>query len=129
MNVGKTHCVKSVAKPDLPQRCVGNNVFVLLQTLPIVDGSTGVSAVLDVNHKNGKTQEPHAHGEADAVHGLVAHKHLTVEAGLQVGDGGAGSVFTEAWDLQPITGSHVRPVTVNTSLFLLTYCPLSIRPQ
>lgn len=71
-----------------------------LHCLPIVNGSAWVSAVLDVNHQNGKTQEPHTHAKADAVHRLVAHKHLTVDIGLQVGDRGAGPVFTEAWDLQ-----------------------------
>lgn len=93
-----------------PLQCVRNKVYVLLvllQCLPIVDGSTGVSAVLDVNHKNGKNQEPHTHAKADAVNCLVAHKHFTVDINLQAGDRGAGPVFTEAWDLQQITGSHI----------------------
>lgn len=65
-----------------------------------MDGSSGVSAVLDVNQQDGKPQEPHAHAEADAVHCLVAHEHLTVDIGLHARDRGAGPVFTEARDLQ-----------------------------
>lgn len=80
--------------------------LVSLQCLPIVDGSAWVSAVLDVHHQNGKTQEPHTHAEADTVHCLVTHKHLTVDIDLQVRNRGAGPVFTEAWDLQRNTGSH-----------------------
>jgi len=70
-----------------------------------VDGGSGVSAVLDVNHKNGEPQEPHTHAKADAVHCLVAHEHLTVYVGLQAGE--RSPVFTEAWDLQQITGGHI----------------------
>lgn len=86
-----------------PLQRVGYTVYMLLVVLwclPIVDGSTGVSAVLDVNHKNGKPQEPHTHAEADAVHCLVAHKHFTVDISLQAGDRRACPVFTEARDLQ-----------------------------
>lgn len=85
-------------------------LLVLLQCLPIVDGSTGVSAVLDVNHKNGKRQETHTHAKADAVHCLVANKHFTVDISLQAGDRRSSSIFTEAWDLQKITGSHVLQI-------------------
>lgn len=74
--------------------------------LPIMDGSTVVSAVLDVEHENGEPQEPQAHAKADAVHGLVAHKHVTVDVRLHAGDGRACSLFTEARDLQQITESH-----------------------
>lgn len=77
-----------------------HELLLLLRGLPVVDGSTGVSAVLDVNHQDGKPQEPHAHAEADAVHCLVAHEHLTVDIGLHARDRGAGPVFTEARDLQ-----------------------------
>lgn len=71
-----------------------------------MDGSTVVSAVLDVEHENGESQEPHAHAKADAVHSLVAHKHVTVDVCLHAGDRRARSLFTEARDLQQITGSH-----------------------
>lgn len=92
--------------------------------LPVVDSSTGVFAVLDVKHKNGKTQEPHTHAEADAVHCLVAHKHFTVEIRLNFGDRRACSIFTEAWDLQKhhrkshlhfikhLSGQHYESLTV-----------------
>lgn len=52
-------------------------LLVLLQSLPIVHSRTGVSAVLDIDHKNGKSQEPHTHAKADTVNCLVAHKHVT----------------------------------------------------
>lgn len=81
-------------------------LLLLLQCLPIVNGSTRVSAGLDINHQNGATQEPHTHAKADAVHCLVSHKHFTVDISLQAGDREASSVFTEAWDLQQITGRH-----------------------
>ena len=72
-----------------------------------MDGSTGVSVVLDVKHQNREPQEPHTHAEADAVHGLVAHKHVTVDISLQAGVSRAGPVVTEARDLQQITGGHI----------------------
>lgn len=81
-------------------------LLVLLQCLPIVNGSTRVSAGLDINHQNGETQEPHAHAKADAIHCLVSHEHFTVDICLQAGDRGASPAFTEAWDLQQITKCH-----------------------
>lgn len=75
-----------------------------LQSLPIVDGSTVVSAVLHVEHEKGESQEPHAHAEADPVHGLVAHKHVAVDVCLHAGDRRVRSLFTEARDLPEVTG-------------------------
>lgn len=71
-----------------------------IQCLPVVDGCAWVSAVLGVDHQNGERQEPNAHAEAEAVHGLVAHKHAAVEVGLDAGDHGAGAVLTEAGNLK-----------------------------
>lgn len=68
--------------------------------LPVVDGCTRVSAVLGVDHQNGEHQEPHAHAEAEAVHGLVAHEHVAVDVGLDARDGGACAIFTEARNLE-----------------------------
>lgn len=68
---------------------------------PVVDGCTRVSAVLGVDHQNGKQQEPQAHGEAEAVHGLVAHKHVAVDVSLDARNRGASAVLTEARDLEP----------------------------
>ena len=65
-----------------------------------MDGSTGVSAVLDVDHKNGKSKEPHAHAKTEPVDCLVAHKHFTVGINLQATNRGASPIFTEVWDLQ-----------------------------
>ncbi len=91
-------------------------LLVLLRCLPIVDGSTGVSAVLDVNHKNRKPQEPHTHAKADAIHCLVANKHFTIDISLQAGDRRTSPVFTEAWDLQQITESHILILQGNSSM-------------
>lgn len=68
--------------------------------LPVVDGCTRVSAVLGVDHQNGEHQEPHAHAEAEAVHGLVAHEHVAVDVRLDARDGGACAIFTEARNLE-----------------------------
>lgn len=68
--------------------------------LPIMYGSTGVFAVLDIDHKNRESQKPRAHGEAQAVHCLVTHKDLTVDVNLHARDSGASPTFTKAWNLQ-----------------------------
>ena len=57
------------------------NIFYAFH-LPIVHCSARVSAVFDIDHKNGEAQKPHAHAKADAVHSLVADEHFTVHVCL-----------------------------------------------
>lgn len=75
-----------------------------------MDGCARVSAVLGVDHQNGEDQEPHAHAEAEAVHGLVAHEHVAVDVGLDARDGGARAIFTEARNLESQRPTSVKAV-------------------
>lgn len=68
--------------------------------LPIVDGSTGFSVVFDIDHENGESQEPHAHGKTNTVHSLVTCKHLTVEVHLQTQNRRASTILTKSWNLE-----------------------------
>lgn len=67
---------------------------------PVVDGCTRISAVLGVDHENAEHQEPQAHAEAEAVNGLVAHKHFAVDVSLDPRKRGACAVLAEARNLE-----------------------------
>lgn len=76
------------------------DVGVCVHYKPVVDGCTWISAVLGVDHQNGEHQEPQAHAEAEAVHGLVAHEHVAVDVSLDTRERGASAVLTEARNLE-----------------------------
>lgn len=45
---------------------------------PILDGRSRVLAAAHADHDDGEEEEEAGHGEAHAVHGLVAHDDVTV---------------------------------------------------
>lgn len=46
---------------------------------PILDGGSRVFAAAHSDHDDGEEEEEAGHGEAHAVHGLVAHNDVTVD--------------------------------------------------
>lgn len=70
-----------------------------------MDGSSRVLAAFHFDHEQREEQEEDGHGEADAVHGPVAHQHVTVDVAAHTRDRGGHTLFTEAWNLT--TGTQV----------------------
>lgn len=66
--------------------------------------SSGVLAALHFDHQQREEEEKHGHAEADAVHGLVAHQHVTVDVTLDARKRGTHPSFTETRNLQQRTG-------------------------
>lgn len=64
---------------------------------PILDGGSRVLAAAHADHDDAKEEEEAHHGEAHAVHGLVAHDDVTVHLVLR--EGYTGSAETETWNL------------------------------
>lgn len=64
---------------------------------PILDGRSRVLAAAHADHDDGEEEEEAGHGEAHAVHGLVAHDDVTVH--LVIYKGYTGSAKTETWNL------------------------------
>lgn len=62
-----------------------------------MDGGSGVLAAAHADHDDAEEEEEADHGEAHAVHGLVAHDDVTVHLVLREGE--AGSAETETWNL------------------------------
>lgn len=69
-----------------------------------MDSCTRFLAVFDVDHGNGRNQEPHTHGKAYTVHSFVTYKHLTVEVHLQTQDRWASTILTKSWNLDHTEG-------------------------
>lgn len=67
---------------------------------PVVQRSSRVLAALDFDHQQREEEEEHGHAEANAVHSLVAHQHITVDVTLHPRKRGGHPSFTEARDLQ-----------------------------
>lgn len=59
-----------------------------------MDGCPRVSAILYVDHEQGKKEEAEAHAEADPVHSLVANENITVSINVDSTEGGVGTAFT-----------------------------------
>lgn len=70
-----------------------------------MDRCSGVLAALHLDHEQSEEQEERSHGEADAVHGPVAHQHVTVDVAPHTRKRRAHAVLTEAWNLS--TGTEV----------------------
>lgn len=64
---------------------------------PILDGGSGVFAAAHSDHDDGEEEEEAGHGEAHAVHGLVAHNDVTVDLVLYARY--TGATDTETWYL------------------------------
>lgn len=64
---------------------------------PILDGSSGVFAAAHLDHDDGEEEEEAGHGEAHAVHGLVAYNDVTVDLVLYARY--TGATDTETWYL------------------------------
>lgn len=63
-----------------------------------MDGGSRVLAAAHADHDDGEEEEEAGHGEAHAVHGLVAHDDVTVD--LVSYEGYTGSAQTETWNLR-----------------------------
>ena len=57
---------------------ISNQSYVVTSYLPILDSSTAVFAAADLNHNCREEEEEAGHGEAHAVHRLVAQDDITV---------------------------------------------------
>lgn len=64
---------------------------------PVLDGGSGVFTATHADHDDGEEEEEAGHGEAHAVHRLVAHDDLTVH--LVLHSRNAAPTHTEARDL------------------------------
>lgn len=71
---------------------------------PVLDGGSGVFAAAHSDHDDGEEEEEAGHGEAHAVHRLVAHDDVTVHLVLHAWY--TGPAHTEAGNLDP--GKHRR---------------------
>lgn len=71
------------------------SAYLLIPYLPIVNRSSGVSAVLYVDGEQTKSQEAHAHAKAQTIHCFVAHKNVTLKNSWDVGH----HAITESRDL------------------------------
>lgn len=61
---------------------------------PILDGGSGVLAAAHSDHDDGEEEEEAGHGEAHAVHRLVAHNDVTVHLVLYARYTGAANTET-----------------------------------
>lgn len=61
---------------------------------PILDGGSGVLAAAHSDHDDGEEEEEASHGEAHAVHRLVAHNDVTVHLVLYARYTGAANTET-----------------------------------
>lgn len=74
----------------------GQHAFITQELLyePILDGGSGVLAAAHSDHDDGEEEEEAGHGEAHAVHRLVAHNDVTVHLVLYAGYTGAANTET-----------------------------------
>lgn len=73
---------------------------------PILDGGSGVLAAAHSDHDDGEEEEEAGHGEAHAVHRLVAHNDVTVHLVLYARY--ARATNTETWNLTE--GKHTKEI-------------------
>lgn len=76
---------------------------------PVLDVSSGVLAAAHADHNDGEEEEEAGHGEAHAVHGLVAHDDVTIHMVLHAGN--TEAALTETWNLTE--SQHRRENTIN----------------
>lgn len=69
--------------------------------------SSGVLAALDFDHQQREEEEKHGHAEANAIHGLVADQHVTVDVALNTRNRGTHPSFTETRNLEQRTGHNI----------------------
>lgn len=84
---------------------------------PVLDGGSGVFAAAHADHDDGEEEEEAGHGEAHAVHRLVAHDHLAVHLVLHAWN--AAPAHAEARDLDARMGRRGEKV----QKLLLGYSP------
>lgn len=81
---------------------------------PVLDAGSGVLAAAHSDHDDGEQEEEAGHGEAHAVHRLVAHEDVTVHTRDD-------RATTETWNL----GCHSTPTKTQgglTMLLVFIYC-------
>lgn len=95
---------------------------------PVVDGSSGVLAAPHFDHEQREEQEERRHGETDAVHGPVAHQHLTVDVAPHSRESRARPLLTEAWNLTTSTRLRCPPSGDGAYRGCLTFFSCSSMP-
>lgn len=86
--------------------------------------SSGVLAALDFDHEQREEEEKHGHAEANAVHGLVADQHVTVDVALDTRDRRAHPSFTKTRNLQQTAGHNENDGCCRILFFFLLPDPI-----
>lgn len=88
-----------------------------------MDGSSGISAIFNIKHKQREGKEGNGQSKTHPIHGLIAHKDIAVHKTIYRRDLRSTTPFTESWYLLEKQKNNARREFWSRIIGKLSYQP------